>query len=158
LVKCPMTLKERLTKLVVYFVLEQPARRQGLAKLTQTLNDSGEALHRDLERIEDTDSNRDHLRHIIAIEAWGQRRLKVALGERFVQDESHAYKPSSTASWEELKDRFTATRAETLTLAEAFKRTDVKQTAPHNQFGPLSVLAWLRYLENHARLEGKRLR
>ena len=47
-----MTLKERVTSVVVYFVLEQPAKRQGLAKLTQNLNDSGEALERDLERIE----------------------------------------------------------------------------------------------------------
>jgi hypothetical protein len=153
-----MTLKERMTGLIAYFVLEQPARQQGLVKLTQNLNDSGEALKRDLERIEDTEQNYNQLRHIIAIEKWGQRRLKVALGEPFVRDENHAYKPDGTTSWEELKDVFTATRAETLTLAEAFKNNDVKQKVLHNQFGPLSVLAWLRYLENHARLEGKRLR
>jgi hypothetical protein len=153
-----MTLKDRATSLIVYFVLEQPARKQGLVKLTQNLNDSGEALKRDLERIQDTDTNRDQLRHIIAIEKWGQSRLKVALGEALIQDDNHAYKPNSMTSWEELKNIFTATRAETLVLAVALEHQDVKQKVPHNQFGPLSVLAWLRYLENHARLEGKRLR
>jgi hypothetical protein len=153
-----MTLKERLTGVVVYFVLERPARKQGLAKLIQNLNDSGEALKRDLERIADTDTNRDQLRHIIAIEKWGQHRLKVALGEKFIRDENHAYKPDPVTSWEELKDVFTATRGETLMLAEALKQNYSEQKVPHNQFGPFSVLAWLRYLENHARLEGKRLK
>ncbi len=154
----PLTLKERMTGFVLHFILERPAQRQGLAKLTQNLTDSGEALHRDLERLEDSERNRTQLRHIIALEKWGQRRLKVALGEAFVRDHNHAYKPSSDTPWEELKEMFTATRAETLALAEAFKQNDVKQKVAHNQFGPMSVLAWLRYLENHARLEGKKLR
>jgi hypothetical protein len=153
-----MTLKDRLTRVVIYFVLEQPAKRQGLVKLIQSLTDSGEALQRDLERLEDTDTNREQLRHIIAIERWGQRRLSVILGDPFISDENHAYKPTSDTPWSTLKDMVTATRAETLVIAETFKQKDVKQTVPHNQFGPVSVLGWLRYLENHARLEGKKLR
>jgi hypothetical protein len=152
-----MTLKERLIKVGVYFLVERPAKRQGLGKLTQSLTDSGEALYRDLERIEDTDKNRDQLRHIIAIERWGQRRLKVVLGEPFVKDENHAYKPERNTPWSTLKDLFSATRAETLALAENLEQ-HVKQTVVHNQFGPVSVLGWLKYLESHARLEGKRLR
>jgi hypothetical protein len=153
-----MTLKERLTSVVMYFIMEKPAQRQGLAKLTRSLIDSGEALHRDLERIEDTDKNRDQLRHMIAIERWGQRRLRVALGEPLEQDDNHAYKPRGDIPWLTLKEMFTATRAETLALAEAFKQNDVTRKVLHNQFGPVSVLGWLRYLESHARLEGKRLR
>jgi hypothetical protein len=153
-----MTLKERLTSVVIHVVIELPAKRQGLSKLTQSLTDSGEALKRDLERIEDSDKNRSRLRHIIAIERWGQRRLKVALGEAFRQDENRAYKPEEDTPWGVLKELYWATRAETLTLAEALGSTDLTQRVPHNQFGPVSVLGWLRYLENHARLEGKRLR
>lgn len=153
-----MTLKERLTSVVIYFVMEQPAKRQGLAKLTQNLSDSGEALHRDLERIEDNDKNRSQLCHIIAIERWGQRRLKVALGEAFVKDENHAYKPDGDTPWIALKEMYNATRAETIALADALKAKDVTQKVPHNQFGPVSILGWLRYLETHARLEGKRIR
>jgi hypothetical protein len=153
-----MTLKERLIKVGVYFLVERPAKRQGLMKLTQSLTDSGEALHRDLERIEDTDKNRDQLRHIIAIERWGQRRLKVALGEPFIQDENHSYKPSNDTPWSTLKDMFATTRAETLAITQKLEPQNVKQTVPHNQFGPVTVLGWLKYLENHARLEGKRLR
>jgi hypothetical protein len=153
-----MTLKERLTSVVIYFVMEQPAKRQGLTKLTQNLSDSGEALHRDLERIEDSDKNRNQLRHIIALERWGQRRLRVALGEPFVKDDNHTYKPSAETPWTVLKEMFSATRAETVTLAEELKAKDITQKVLHNQFGPVSVLGWLRYLETHARLEGKRLR
>jgi hypothetical protein len=153
-----MTLKERLTSVVIYFVLEQPAKRQGLMKLMQSLTDSGEALYRDLERIEDTDKNRDQLRHIIAIERWGQRRLKVALGEPFIQDENHVYEPDRNTPWPTLKDLFSVTRAETLTVAQKLGTQNVKQTVVHNQFGPVSVLGWLKYLENHARLESRRLR
>jgi hypothetical protein len=153
-----MTLKERFTGIIVTVVIERPAKRLGFTKLTQNLSDSGEALHRDLERIEGTDKNLEQLRHIIAIERWGQRRLKVALGEPFLQDENHAYKPATDTSWNILKEMFTATRAETLTLTESLKTTDITLTVPHNQFGLLSVLGWLRYLETHAKLEGKRLR
>jgi hypothetical protein len=153
-----MTFKERVTQTLVYWVVERPAKRQGLNKLVQNLRDSGEALQRDLERIEDKDNNRDQLRHIIAIEKWGQRRLRVALGEPFVEDENHAYKPNREVTWVSLKDMVGATRAETLNIAGLLERADVKQRVPHNQFGPLTVLAWLRYLETHARLEGKRLR
>jgi hypothetical protein len=153
-----MTLKERVTRLVVQLILEQPAKRQGLVTLTQTLNDSGEALHRDLERIEDTERNREQLRHIIAIERWGQSRLNVALGEPFVQDESYAYKPSNTLAWSELKDVFIATRADSLSLAERLGSRNISQKVLHNQFGPISILAWLKYLESHARLESKKIR
>jgi hypothetical protein len=153
-----MTFKERVTQTIVWWVIERPARRQGLNKLVQNLRDSGEALQRDLERIEDNDTNRDQLRHVIAIEKWGQRRLSVVLGDPFIKDENHTYKPSQETSWETLKDIFVATRAKTLSLAEELKIMDERQTIPHNQFGPLSVFAWLRYLETHARLEGKRLR
>jgi hypothetical protein len=153
-----MTLKERLTSVVIYVVMEQPANRQGLTKLTQNLSDSGEALHRDLERIEDSDKNRNQLRHIIAIERWGQRRLKVALGEAFLRDENHAYKPGSDTPWATLKETFSKTRAETVKLAQAFTPNNLKQKVLHNQFGQVSILGWLRYLETHARLEGKRLR
>ncbi len=153
-----MTLKERLTGLIVSVVIERPARRLGYNKLVQNLSDSGEALHRDLERIEDTDKNRTRLRHIIAIERWGQRRLKVVLGQPFTKDENHSYKPGSNTPWLTLKEMYRETRAETLALAEALKPRDTTQKIPHNQFGLVSVLGWLRYLENHARLEGKRLR
>jgi hypothetical protein len=139
-----MTFKERVTQIIVYWVMERPARKQGLKKLVQNLRDSGEAFQRDLERIEDKDTNRDQLRHIIAIERWGQRRLRVALGESFVKDENHAYKPSQETTWERLKEIMKATRDETLNLAGLLESADVKQTVPHNQFGPLSVLAWLR--------------
>jgi hypothetical protein len=153
-----MVFKERVTQMVVQWVVELPARRQGFDKLVQNLRDSGEALQRDLERLQDNETNQHHLRHIVAIEKWGQRRLRVALGEPFVKDENHDYQPSKETTWPVLKDTFIATRAETLSLAGLLEQRDSKQTVPHNQFGPLSVLAWLRYLETHARLEGKRLR
>lgn len=155
-----MTLKERVTQVIARWLIEGPAKRQGLEKLIDNLRNSGEAFQRDLERIADSENNLKQLRHIIAIERWGQRRLRAVLGEPLILDENHDYKPSQQASWVSLKEMVVATRAETLSLAELLGRAkvSVQQTVPHNQFGPLSVLAWLRYLETHARLEGKGLR
>jgi hypothetical protein len=153
-----MGLKDSLTSVVVNLMIERPATRQGFANLIVALEKTGQTLTTRFSTLADTQKNRDTLRHIIAIEKWGQRRLGVALGEAFVQDENHAYKPAEQSSWEELKSLFDITRLETLELAKTLSSVNLSQTVPHNQWGPLSVLGWLRYLTTHASLEGKRLK
>lgn len=158
LIKTTMALKDNLTKLIVNLMIEGPAKRQGLDGVTSKLEQSAKNLNTRLQTIPDTQSNRNTLRHIIAIEKWGQRRLKVALGEPLLDDENHTYKPSEQSSWEELKSLFGITRLETLAIARKLAKADPLQTVPHNQFGPLSLLGWLRYLTTHAALESKRMR
>jgi hypothetical protein len=153
-----MALKDSITKLIVNVMIEQPAQRQGLENLQKKLQKTADDLAIRLKGIQDSQENRNKLRHIIAIEKWGQRRLKVALGETLIEDENHAYKPSEKSSWEELKSLYSIARLETLTIAKQLSKIDINQKVPHNQLGPLSVLGWLRYLNTHAFLESKRLK
>ncbi|MGL4610886.1 MAG: DinB family protein [Trueperaceae bacterium] len=159
-----MTFKDRIFQIIVGLFIEGPAKRQGLKKLTENLQTSGDKVQSRLEKVGSSDKNvigdknRAQLRHIIAIERWGQRRIKVALGEPFLQDENHAYKPDVTTTWAELKELFRTTRAETLELTNKLQTKDATQTVLHNQFGSLSVLGWLRYLDTHAKNESRGVR
>lgn len=153
-----MALKDRFTSMIVNVMIERPAKRQGLAKVIANLEKTNHHLKTHLGTLADTKTNRNQLRHIIAIEKWGQQRLKVALGEALVLDENHAYKPSEQSSWEELKALYGITRLETLEIAKNLHCVNLEQTIAHNQLGPLSILGWLRYLNTHAALESKRLR
>ena len=144
--------------MIVTIMIEQPAKRQGLAALQKRLQQTGDNLAIRLKGIKDSKENRDKLRHIIAIEKWGQRRLKVVLGEVLIEDENHTYKPVEETSWEDLKSLYSITRLETKDLARRLNNSDITQKVPHNQLGPLSVLGWLRYLNTHAFIESKRIR
>ena len=148
------------SRLFRYLMLERPASSRSLGELTATLQTSGEGLARRFAGAEDSDKNRRKLRHIISIERWGQRRLRVGLGEPFVTDESRAYKPAPDTDWSALQGEFSQTRGETLELADKLSQegVDPTLTVPHNQFGPLTLRGWLRYLETHASFEGKRIR
>ncbi len=141
-------------------MLERPAKSRSLGELTAKLQASGEELARRFAGAKGSEKNRDKLRHIISIERWGQRRLMVGLGEPFVADESRAYKPEPQTGWDALQGEFSQTRRETLRIADALaqKGVDPTVTVSHNQFGPLTLRGWLRYLETHASFEGKRIR
>ena len=148
------------SRLFRYLMLERPAGSRSLGELAATLQASGEELARRFAGAEGSDKNREKLRHIISIERWGQRRLRVGLGETFVADESRAYKPAPDTEWSALQGEFSKTRGETLELADRLSQegVDPTMTVPHNQFGPLTLRGWLRYLETHASFEGKRIR
>lgn len=155
-----MTFKERLNLWIVQIFLERPAKNQGLEQLSHKLVKTGQELRLKFAGKAASEANQKTLSHIIAIERWGQSRLKVALGEAFKQDESHSYKPSAETSWQDLQGLFEKTRAETVAIAQSIAQAklDPQQTLTHNQFGPISLLAWLRYLNVHAALEAKRIR
>lgn len=146
--------------LVVEQMFEKPARKRRYAELADDLQVSGERVKLRLERARGSEAGAETLRHIIGIERWGQRRLRVAQGEPFAPDGHQPYKPPHDASWEDLKAAFLATRAETVALARALSDAPPPQDwrVAHNGFGPLSARAWLRYLRTHAELESRRIR
>lgn len=182
----------RIKDLVVEVMLERPARRQGLARQLQGLTRAGEKLSARLEKAAGTPKEHGTLRHIIGIERWGQRRLRLATefgalelgadadsapdfgrGARRVRDpavafhdDHHPYKPLETATWPELREKFRTTRQETVAFAERLaKRPDAEVAqalthtkVPHNDLGALTLGGWLRYLQLHASLEGRRIR
>ncbi|MBK7896699.1 MAG: DinB family protein [Candidatus Promineifilaceae bacterium] len=149
-----------LQKLFTAFLLERPGKKWTMSAWAEKLTASGEAISKKLEKIPDNPPNRQLLSHIIGIEQWGQSRLRVGLGEPFKADEYDDYRPSKNRSWEQLKTEFRIVRRKTVALAEELDNNQVNQLTKvtHNQYGDISLGAWLRYLEMHANLEGKRLK
>jgi hypothetical protein len=74
-------------------------------------------------------------------------------------DEYDGYRPARAAGWAELQDVFHSTRQQTVALARQLgPAVEADVHVPHNQFGPLTVRSWLRYLDIHANMEAKKLR
>ncbi len=141
-------------------LIERPARKQSYAQLARALEADAEPLIARFVAATDTPENRHQLRHIIGLERWGQRRLRTALGEPPVSDEMDDYMPERGLSLADLCAAFAATRRETVVLARQLEARgiDGAQQVAHNQFGPLTLRGWLRYLNLHARLEGRRVK
>ena len=150
-----MGLKEKVTAFVVGLLLEKPTRHQSYAELAQKLEEAGQSIQTRLSGKDYTEFNHRVLSHIIGIERWGQSRLRVLQGHPLLQDEYNSYRPARDLPWEELVGQFSATRAETVALARALSdaKIDPDRTVLHNQFGPISARAWLRYLQTHASRE-----
>lgn len=140
-----------------WLIIERPASWRTFDELAFLLERSQKKLASRLTNAKDTPEARDKLRHIIGIERWGQRRVRVALGEDSVQDEHHPYKPDEDADWQALQQAFHSTREETVALTRKLEEADVQpdQRIPHNYFGPLTLRGWLRYLRVHANLEAR---
>jgi len=141
-------------------MIERPTRKLTVRELSMQLEQSAKQMSELMETVSGTPENRLQLCHIIGIERWGQRRLRVALGEPFLTEEYDHYRPSSECSWDGLKAEWGATREATLSLANNLMQVNLPPDlkVSHNQFGPLSIKGWLRYLDVHASSEGKRIK
>ncbi len=155
-----MSLYESLRDVIVRLAVERPAMRRSIDEWAEALAASGAKLKARMTASADTSANRRQLRHIIGLERWGQRRMRVALGEPFINDEMDGYQPPVDLSLSELIDVFLNTRDETVQLARrcAADPRAASALVKHNQLGPLSIRGWLRYLDLHASLEARRLR
>lgn len=150
-----MSLREYLTNLF----LESPWKTLSLSQIGEQLERDGRILERTFAAAKTSDHNRRLLGHIAGIERWGQSRLRVALGAALTMDEYDGYRPAQDTTWVELQEAFKATRQKTVALVDQLDRADAARVkVPHNQFGPLTVRSWLRYLDIHANLEAKKLR
>lgn len=150
-----MGIKENLFRWAADFLLERPARGKSYTELGMELDNAGQKILHRLQDKKMTAFNHRVLSHIIGIERWGLSRLRVLLGGPLLHDEYDGYRPARDVPWDALIEEFRTTRAETVHLVQEFARQsiDPTQTALHNDFGPLSVRAWLRYLQTHASRE-----
>ncbi len=139
--------------------LERPFRNLTAAQMAERLQLDGRVLERTFAAAQDSAANRQLLSHITGIERWGQSRLRVALGAALTMDEYDGYRPPQDADWTTLQDALRSTRQETVALAQQLgQAVEAGVKIPHNQFGPLTVRSWLRYLDIHANLEAKKLK
>ena len=153
-----MGLAQQITTLIGSLMIELPAKRQPIAELVRALETEGDRLNVRLQSINDSTNNVQQLRHIIGIERWGQRRLRVALGETPLADEYDAYQPAADTPWPALREEFAATRNQTIDLARQLAAQGATTLVRHNMFGPISIKGWLYYLKTHAKRESMRLR
>lgn len=149
-----MGFKESLYHFAGNRFFERPARRHSVVEHAARLSTSGDEVRQRLSRSAATPKNVERLRHIIGIERWGQRRLRVFLGDPPTTDGHHPYKPTET-EWSGLLTEFASTRADTVALAGQLATVDLERTVAHNQFGSFSVRGWLRYIQGHASTESK---
>lgn len=149
-----------LQKIFRHLLIERPAKKKSEQEWAKQLSHSGQQIESRLVEVEDSEKNRRFLNHIVGIERWGQRRLKVWLGEPIVEDEYNNYRPPREANWGELKQAFSETRRTTVELIEQLANNGVNGDLKvrHNQHGELSLRGWLRYLDMHADFESKRLK
>jgi len=136
---------------------ERHARARAIAELADELEASGQELDRRMKGRPDTPGNREAGAHWVGIERWGQRRLRVALGEPFVEDTYHPYRPDLDEDFEALRGAFAETRAETVALARCLAENgvDPEMIVRHNDLGDLSVGGWLAYLIQHPDQESR---
>lgn len=153
-------IKDRLYHFGALLAVEQPVRNATLPEMHDRLSISGEKIAARLAAARDTPENRRLVGHVIGIERWGQRRLRVALGEPVIQDEYDGYRPPRDESWENLLADFKTARQETLLLVDEIQKAACSKelTFDHNQFGALSVRGWLQYLDMHANGEIQKIR
>lgn len=144
--------------IVARLVFDKPAREYTLAQLATRMEESGQRLEQLLETTTDTYAHYDCLAHIIGIERWGQRRLRVVLGEPLIMDEYDSYRPSVALFWDNLRNEFPTTRQQSIALIHELEQAGVDQTVAvrHNELGVMTVHGWIRYLDMHANLESKK--
>lgn len=151
----------KLRRFVNQFLLEKPGRSRTLEQWIQVLIESGERLRARAAAAEDTPANRARLNHITGIERWTQRRLRVFLGQLPVRDEYDGYRPGENLNWHDQMAAFTKARSETVALLRklaAAEQSTLPPVVEHNQLGPLSLYAWIRYIHMHAGWEFRRIR
>lgn len=136
------------------------ARGRGFLDLARQLRESGELVGKRFLLARDTAGNREAINHIVGIERWGQRRLRVALGEPFESDRYYGYRLPEDAELRALQEAFIRTREGTVKLAEALDKADLgpSVTVRHNHLGELTPIEWLAYLDDHAWRERIRVR
>ncbi len=145
---------------IIRFVLERQAARRSFIEIVQQLPKTQKIVSDRIANAAENHKNHRIGRHIVGMERWGQHRLRCALGEPLVLDEMDDYILQDSHANGYIAQDFDVARRETLALVQAltvFSGIE-KQKVRHNEFGMLSVKAWLVYLTSHAEIESRKLR
>ena len=158
---CHLSLLQKLIGAGLRPHVRRKARGKSLSDVMDGLRSSlDEVVGPRMEKVQDSAANRESVNHWIGIERWSLARVRVALGEPFVDGSYHPYRMPEGTGWAELKAEMIKARAETLDLAEHVERAGFAPdlTVPHKDLGPLTVIEWFAYIDDHSRREVIRLR
>lgn len=131
---------------------EQRAKNMSWDDLTRKLERAAEIVLPRFDGKSATPRNLEAARHVIGIERWAQRRLRIALDEPPVMDEYDAYRPDDLNDMAALKTAFAETRRETVAIIQQLRAAGVPldTPTPHNELGSLTIAGWVLYLTDHA--------
>lgn len=154
-----MKLLQNMVGSVIRWVTERGASNLTYEELRHRLEESGRVVAERIAAGDDTARNLAQARHIIGIERWGQQRLRVVLGEPFIEEEYDAHRPETVDAMGALQHCFEEARVETVSLTRELEehRIDPQMTVPHNALGSLTIRGWLFYLHMHANRESHRI-
>lgn len=140
-----------LTATVMPAFYEWAAKGQSYEDLQRRLQRNEATTYKRMVNATDFSYNHKSAAHVIGIERWATQRLRVLLGAPLVMDEYDGYAPSKELSMPELAEEFKRTREETKALLSELQRNGVEltRTVAHNEFGEMSLRAWIFYIENH---------
>lgn len=136
-------------------MFELPAKRIGIDRLIERLERSLTPLEKRAAAVTGRLHNRRILAHMIGIERWSQRRMRVVFGEPLIDDEYEHYLPDAQ-DYSSLQETFRSTRQATIRLSKSLRMAgiDLSTSIEHNQYGTITLLGWLLYVDLHARWEG----
>jgi hypothetical protein len=146
------------TKFLVFILLDFPTRNKTVPQLIEELNNTKTTLVQKFSTCPRTPDNHKAITHVIGLERWGQNRLNVANGAVFKEEEYDGYRPSKDTDWDNLIKQFESTRDTTLEIAKKIEPNKGNLHIRHNQWGDISVKAWLHYLNFHSTTESKRIK
>lgn len=138
-------------KPAVWFLLGRKLGNKDYQDYRQLFEASSEKILGIIHNATQDDKGHRQLTHLIGMERWMCSRIRVALGEPFVDEEYDVYRPPKEANWAYLEQAFMETRKESCELCDALTENKVDDSGQieHNQFGMLSVKTWLEYLLYH---------
>lgn len=144
---------------VVWLLVGRRIGNKNYQDYRQQLEASSEKILNLIHNAQQDKKGHSQLTHLIGMERWGCSRLRVALGEPFLDQEYDEYRPPQEATWEYLEQAFVQTRKETCEICDALaeNKVDPSGTIEHNQFGMLNVRTWLEYIDYHSEQHAGRI-
>ena len=112
-----MSVVQKMVGMVLRPIAEWQARGRSGEAFAAALERSGANIAARFAGASDTPGNREAVNHITGLERWGQRRLRVALGEPPVMDSYRGYRLPEGSDVKTLAQAFADTRRETAALA-----------------------------------------
>ncbi len=136
------------------------ARGKTLDQLAEQLAASRDALLPRILAAKDTPGDREAINHWLGIERWSLARVRRWRDPPTVLEPYHGYRLPDGSSLEDLQEAFARTREESIALARELARSgaDPGAVVPHNDLGPLTLVEWFEYIDDHTRREVLRLR
>ena len=88
---------------VKWWMLERPMRGKTGEQIAEILDKSGRKIWEQMQSVPESETNHRIITHVIGIERWSQRRIRVAEGEPFNDEEYTTYRPPRDTPCNRLK-------------------------------------------------------